>query len=323
MPWETRGGHRYYYRSRRDGDRVRKVYLGSGATAKSVARRDAAARAERAADKAQLLRLDAELAPLTQMAAEFERGVGRLLEASLLSMGYHRHRGQWRKYRNLDRRRLPVPNRSTEDNMGRKSRKQLVAEQEQAQLERERELAETAKRQAEEEQRRTKAMLAAMTPLERAIYRTRQGDPEGMTELGKLLDEDPTLWQHQGNLGQRVLEGWLLLISDNDPYQFESLQRHFEEMREGLTGPSSSLTERLMVDHIIDCQVRRMYFSALEKNPTIRENLKLAKYVAWRQERADRQYLAAMKTLATTRELLARMPPARGQATHKFVPKAA
>jgi hypothetical protein len=33
MPWKTRKGSRYYYRSTRDGDRVRTEYVGSGPAA--------------------------------------------------------------------------------------------------------------------------------------------------------------------------------------------------------------------------------------------------------------------------------------------------
>ena len=102
MAWEARGKtqHRFYYRSQRVGRSVRKVYLGSGDVAKQAAEKDAAAKAQRAAQTVELTELQATLAGLDQTAAEVEMGVDLLTEAALLSMGFHQHRGQWREYRN-------------------------------------------------------------------------------------------------------------------------------------------------------------------------------------------------------------------------------
>lgn len=101
MAWEARGKgqHRFYYRSRRIGREVRKVYLGSGDVAKQAAEKDAAAKAQQAAQAVELAKLQATLAGLDQTVAEVELGVELLTEAALLSMGFHQHHGQWRKHR--------------------------------------------------------------------------------------------------------------------------------------------------------------------------------------------------------------------------------
>jgi hypothetical protein len=103
MAWETRGRTRYFYRSQRVGNAVRKVYIGSGNVAKQAAEKDTAAKAKRAAQEVELAELQATLAGLDQTAAEVETGVELLTEAALLSMGFHQHRGQWREHRNGDR----------------------------------------------------------------------------------------------------------------------------------------------------------------------------------------------------------------------------
>ena len=104
MAWEARGKgqHRFYYRSRHAGGKVEKVYLGRGDVAREAAAKDAAAKAKLAADHAELAELEAKLAGVDQLAAEVEVGADLLTEATLLSIGFHQHRGQWRRHRDVD-----------------------------------------------------------------------------------------------------------------------------------------------------------------------------------------------------------------------------
>ena len=65
----------YYYKSRRIGNAVRKVYLGAGDVAKQAAANDAAAKAKRVADQAALADFQARLAGVDQLAADVDQGV--------------------------------------------------------------------------------------------------------------------------------------------------------------------------------------------------------------------------------------------------------
>jgi len=96
--WEQRGNgkSRYYFRSQRVGKRVRKVYLGSGEAAKLAAEEDAVSRAQRIADQMAVGELKATLAQADQVTAELRHGAELLAEATLIGMGFHQHRGQWR-----------------------------------------------------------------------------------------------------------------------------------------------------------------------------------------------------------------------------------
>ena len=96
MAWEERRGNRYYYRSVRDGKRVRKEYVGAGEVTEALARADEAIRrireleaAERRAEVERLAQLDAPVAQLCEM-------VEVLARAELVVAGYYRHKGQWR-----------------------------------------------------------------------------------------------------------------------------------------------------------------------------------------------------------------------------------
>jgi hypothetical protein len=97
MAWEERGrGGRYYYRSVRDGERVRKEYVGSGELAEILARGDALIRHQRAEERdrerAEVERLETLAAPVMDL----DEAANVLVRAELVAAGYHRHRGQWR-----------------------------------------------------------------------------------------------------------------------------------------------------------------------------------------------------------------------------------
>jgi len=96
MAWETRGTRPYYYKSRRIGNTVRKLYLGSGDVAKQAAANDDAAKAQRVTDQAALAELQTGLANVDQLAADVDQGVHLLTEAVLLTAGFREHRGEWR-----------------------------------------------------------------------------------------------------------------------------------------------------------------------------------------------------------------------------------
>jgi hypothetical protein len=98
MAWEARGKgrRRFYYRSQRVGKTVRKVYLGCGEVGRRAAAQDAAARAKRVAEEAELAKWQAVLAGAEDVLAEVQHGAELLAEATLLARGFHEHRGQWR-----------------------------------------------------------------------------------------------------------------------------------------------------------------------------------------------------------------------------------
>jgi hypothetical protein len=103
MAWETRGNQRYYYRSKRVGDRVVKQYVGPGRTGSVIAALHEIRQAQKAverealqADMDEVALLEAAFNPLDEFATA-------VAETALFAAGYHRpKRGPWRK------RRVPV-----------------------------------------------------------------------------------------------------------------------------------------------------------------------------------------------------------------------
>jgi hypothetical protein len=99
MGWDRRG---YYYRTRRIGASVRRVYVGAGPAAHEAAAQDALRKAKREADRREAQRTVAMLEPLDALGAEFDEGLRLLTMATLLAGGLHQHKGQWRRRRNVD-----------------------------------------------------------------------------------------------------------------------------------------------------------------------------------------------------------------------------
>jgi hypothetical protein len=100
---ETRNGNLYYYRSVRDGERVRKAYLGAGEIARIESEADilrrAGQEAQRERERAEMERLEALAAPLLELSEVAEV----LARAHLVASGCHRHKGEYRRARGAAR----------------------------------------------------------------------------------------------------------------------------------------------------------------------------------------------------------------------------
>jgi len=101
MGWEQRGNNSYYYKKERDGSRVKSVYVGRGEIAKMVSDIQSSSRfLERLASSTHSL----EAIKLEEAKAALEQAsdlVRLITQAALLSAGFHTHKRQWRKKRNV------------------------------------------------------------------------------------------------------------------------------------------------------------------------------------------------------------------------------
>ena len=99
MGWEERRGRPYYYRSVREGKRVRKEYVGGGALGQLVAKHDELERLQRKEEEASWKEERQRLERSAGFLRELEEAVEILTRAELLASGYHRHKGTWRMLR--------------------------------------------------------------------------------------------------------------------------------------------------------------------------------------------------------------------------------
>jgi hypothetical protein len=100
MGWETRKrGGRYYTRSRRVGGQVLREYVGGGVLGEIAALEDEYERQRREQQAAYEREEHEQLQALTAPAEELCDAVEVIAHAALLTSGYHKHKGQWRKRR--------------------------------------------------------------------------------------------------------------------------------------------------------------------------------------------------------------------------------
>ncbi len=99
MALEKRDGNLYYYRHVRDGDRVHKIYVGTGELALLSYEHDLIKRAaeehKRKAEREEREKLEALASSVEELCDVTEI----LTRAYLIASGYRRYQGHWRKRR--------------------------------------------------------------------------------------------------------------------------------------------------------------------------------------------------------------------------------
>jgi hypothetical protein len=109
MAWESRGpkGRQYLYLSvRDDSSRVVKRYVGNGVQAQRAAEALADRRNRREADRQAVLDAQSRLLGADKLLTDLDEAATVLLEAFLLSEGFHRiNYSRWRRNRNVQGRK--------------------------------------------------------------------------------------------------------------------------------------------------------------------------------------------------------------------------
>ncbi|HET9531376.1 MAG TPA: hypothetical protein VFQ92_13550 [Blastocatellia bacterium] len=99
MGVETRKGKLYYYKKRREGDRVVSEYVGSGEIVQMADRMAALERERRKEQRESLQAQASSLYRINSMVDSYSEMVDRVVGAHLLALGYHKHNRQWRRRR--------------------------------------------------------------------------------------------------------------------------------------------------------------------------------------------------------------------------------
>lgn len=139
------------------------------------------------------------------------------------------------------------------------------------------------------------------------MARADKGDTAALADLKRAHDAVPTLCHHYSGLRENA--EWTLLLAMLPKEQLgarELFVRQLDAMRRDLAGPDPTPLERLLVDRVVLCWLFATYADTryamkLKEGLTFREG----DYYQRGAERAQRQYLRAVQTLATVRRLLA------------------
>jgi hypothetical protein len=96
MAWEERNGRSYYYQKKREGSRVRSVYIGAGLVGQFASAADKSTRAE-LDEKRRALRREIEEQKAVDARIDAVCDLTeKLVTAALIASGFHQHKRQWR-----------------------------------------------------------------------------------------------------------------------------------------------------------------------------------------------------------------------------------
>ena len=149
-------------------------------------------------------------------------------------------------------------------------------------------------------------MSDARKKLQDLVERAENGDSEALPVLREILDgAAPQLWQQWGDLARIAETKWLKCIGGKDLMFLEGLERQLATLRSSLAGTDPSPLEDLLVARVAACWLQvhhaeAKYAESLQAGTTLEGESHLQR----RLDRAQRRYLASIRTLAQVRRLL-------------------
>ena len=94
-----KSGKLYYYKKKRIGSKVVSEYKGGGELVPILQHIEARERAEKEAEREHQRIERMSMAEIDKQIDDFSRMVDTLMEAELISKGFHQHKRQWRRRR--------------------------------------------------------------------------------------------------------------------------------------------------------------------------------------------------------------------------------
>jgi hypothetical protein len=134
-----------------------------------------------------------------------------------------------------------------------------------------------------------------------------KGDEAAVAELRRTFDATPSLWDQTGDLARHARTAWVALAAGENAVFREAIQRRLGQTRRDLLWDAPTPLERLLVERILSCWLQVQYLDAVYA-----QRLSKGEGMTWasddghqrRQDRAQRRYLAAVRTVAQVRRLL-------------------
>jgi len=133
--------------------------------------------------------------------------------------------------------------------------------------------------------------------------RVNSGERSALLELRAALDKYPWMSSAMGgNLAYQAETSLVNAMFDDQIAAKEALQRELEKKRAVLSGENPTPIERLLIERVTSCWLQVQHADLVVAQS---KNVSHASgdYHQRRQDRANRRYLAAVKSLATVRRL--------------------
>ena len=155
---------------------------------------------------------------------------------------------------------------------------------------------------------KTKALTtvddAAVARLNALLPAANLGDQAAITGLRAVLDGTPALWEQVGDLGRQAELALVRTAAGSNAVATEAITRRLDAVRRDAAGPNPTALERLLADRValgwLGLAVAEgAYHQTLDRGLNRGDD----EFHQRRVERAQRRYLAAIKTLAQVRRL--------------------
>ena len=129
------------------------------------------------------------------------------------------------------------------------------------------------------------------------------GDAAALPRIREILDHNPEIWRHVGDLTVLVEHAWCAFLSGDDPVAAEAMRRVVGEMKADLAGEHPTRLESLLVDQVVATWLEVRHMESLLTSPA-RMTVKQDAGELKRLESAQRRYASAIKALAEIRTLM-------------------
>jgi hypothetical protein len=135
-----------------------------------------------------------------------------------------------------------------------------------------------------------------------AIKRAEKGDHSALPEVRAAFDAHPKAVNELGDLGRVTLDQMVNTFAGDHLVLREAQERFLAQLEKDLAGPNPTPLERILVQEIVVCKqelnVAEIHFATVKKC-----SITEGDYHQRRIDRAQKRFLAAVKTLAQVRRL--------------------
>lgn len=161
----------------------------------------------------------------------------------------------------------------------------------------------------------------ARVAIEEFVRRARAGDESVADHLQCILDRHPEIWHQLGDLAGHAEQTWLKLYAGKDLAIKASATRKLAALRTDLLGVFPTPLERLLVDRIVVSWLRVAHLTLAAGLPNAMPSGQ-REMIERRLERAEKQHVAAIRSLAVLRKLEAGTAPRGNTAAAHLDPEA-
>lgn len=137
------------------------------------------------------------------------------------------------------------------------------------------------------------------------VKRADTGDDTALQIIKRVFNEVPSLWDAYGDLAKTAENALVDLVADKSELTRSAVRRNLATMRADLAGPDPSPLDRLLIQRVVACWLQSQQADLAYARSLRGSSPNDVEHQHRRQDRAARQYLKALRTLATLRRLLA------------------